>query len=76
MSCRITSWSRRPLLWGLALLLAAGGAAVAGEFVSGWPKDAERVWLGPEYWSNPLQDWRVAGGRIECVRSGADRNPL
>src|SRR4029077_5905527 len=27
-----------------------------------------------EYWANPLQDWRVAGGRIECIKAAANRN--
>lgn len=34
----------------------------------------ERVWLGPQFWANPLQDWRSAGDRIECHVSGGDRN--
>ena len=45
----------------------------AAELRSAWPKDA-RVWAGPEYWANPLQDWRVAKGRLECFRSGDNRN--
>jgi alkaline phosphatase D len=32
------------------------------------------VWLGPEYWANPLQDWRKRGNRMECHVSGGDRN--
>ena len=30
--------------------------------------------MGPEYWSNPLQDWRLRGGRLECIGAGGDRN--
>ena len=43
-------------------------------FASRWQRAHDRVWLGPEYWANPLQDWRVAGGRIECVKAAPDRN--
>ena len=25
-------------------------------------------------WANPLQDWRIAGGRIKCVKAAANRN--
>lgn len=32
------------------------------------------VWLGPEYWANPMQDWRKRGDRMECHVSGGDRN--
>jgi hypothetical protein len=43
-------------------------------FRSNWGKKVERTWLGPEYWANPLQDWRLKDGRVECVGSGGDRN--
>ena len=36
--------------------------------------EEERAWLGPQYWANPLQDWRLIDGRIECCVSGGDRN--
>ncbi|HXG11612.1 MAG TPA: alkaline phosphatase D family protein [Gemmataceae bacterium] len=66
-------------------LLAAGLAVSAGAvaqppaaegaaFVSRWDQCHDRVWLGPEFWANPLQDWRLAGGRIECVNAALDRN--
>jgi phosphodiesterase/alkaline phosphatase D-like protein len=59
-------------------LTAAGAArpasaADAAGFASRWAETTDRVWLGPEYWANPLPDWRVAGGRIECVRAAASR---
>ncbi|MGE0129001.1 MAG: alkaline phosphatase D family protein [Blastocatellales bacterium] len=43
-------------------------AAVAS-FASAFPPNTERVFVGPEYWANRLQDWRVNGGRVECVDS-------
>jgi alkaline phosphatase D len=44
------------------------------EFASDFPGHTIRPWIGPEYWANPLQDWRLAGGRLECFVSGAGRN--
>lgn len=44
------------------------------KFASQWHRTPDRVWPGPEYWTNPLQDWRVAGGRLECVNAAPDRN--
>ncbi len=38
------------------------------------PQKTQRTWIGPEYWANPLQDWQLNNGRIECVQSGGDRN--
>ena len=58
----------------LLVLLLAPLNASATDFESAWPDDANRVWPGPRYWSNPLQDWHVAEGRLECRRSGGDRN--
>jgi alkaline phosphatase D len=43
-------------------------------FRSAWPRSVRRPWPGPEYWANPLQDWRVAQGRLECFSAGGDRN--
>ncbi len=29
--------------------------------------DVTRTWIGPEYWANRLQDWRLDRGRMECL---------
>lgn len=29
-----------------------------------------RNWIGPEYWANPLMNWRLSEGRIECSHGG------
>ena len=50
--------------------LRSGNAA----FRASLPDKVERTWIGPEYWANPLQDWRLKDGRVECVGSGGDRN--
>jgi alkaline phosphatase D len=47
--------------------------AVAAEFRSEWPAGVERVWIGPEYWANRLQDWRLRDGRLECVETSPER---
>lgn len=57
-----------------ALALFAATPALAADFRSSWARGAEQVWLGPEYWANRLQDWRLQNGRIECVTGGGDRN--
>jgi len=43
-------------------------------FLSSFPTNVERTWIGPEYWTNPLQDWQLNNGRIECIISGGNRN--
>ena len=56
------------LITGLLLPLCAA------DFQSAFPTHTERVWIGAEYWANPLQDWRVSRGRLECTVSGGNRN--
>ncbi|MEX2672446.1 MAG: alkaline phosphatase D family protein [Phycisphaeraceae bacterium] len=78
--------SRRAFL-GTSTTVAAGltfggsgrraAAAAEGEpaaFASQWHRCVDRPWLGEAYWANPLPDWRIAGGRAECVNRGGDRN--
>lgn len=55
-------------------LLRGDAAQRTTEFRSNWSACPDRVWLGPEYWANPLQDWRIANGRVECMNRALDRN--
>ncbi len=50
------------------------GCQSGDSFESNLPSDMNRVWIGPEFWANPLQDWQLHDGRIECSVSGGDRN--
>ncbi|MCD6308092.1 MAG: hypothetical protein J7M24_03750, partial [Candidatus Latescibacteria bacterium] len=43
--------------------------AVAADFTSSWPA-FERPWLGPDFWANRLQDWKISGGRLVCTAHG------
>lgn len=63
---------RSLLLFSIVALVGCAGRQ--GEFRSHWPAEVERVWPGPEYWSNPLQDWRVHNGRLENIVAGVNRN--
>ena len=33
-------------------------------------EDVTRTWIGPEYWTNPLMNWRLSEGRMENTHSG------
>ncbi len=72
----MTGPSRRVFLagTGAALSLAGVRGAQPAGAAAGTPVDAlstgvTRTWLGPQYWANRLQDWRLSTGRIECVGS-------
>ena len=64
----------RNLVLFTLLALALAGSSAGAAFEMSTPAQADRVWIGPEYWANPLQDWRVRDGRIECAVSGQNRN--
>lgn len=34
------------------------------------PAAVNRTWLGPAYWANRLQDWRLQDGQVECLAAG------
>jgi len=61
------------ILAGLTFFLGACGSHQA-EFRSQWPADTVRPWAGPDYWTNPLEDWQVRDSRLECIAAGGDRN--
>ena len=56
-------------------LFCSSTLAVAQVFHSAWPEDVERTWVGPEYWANRLQDWRISSGRLECIE-GRPEKPM
>ena len=41
--------------------------------VASLPTDSTRPWIGPEFWSNRLQDWQLNAGRIECTTGDVHR---
>ncbi len=63
----------RQLICLIVPVLALAAGVRGADFQSRIP-EVERVWLGAEYWANPLQDWRLNDGRMECVVSGRNRN--
>lgn len=39
-----------------------------------WDRTADRVFLGGEFWANPMEDWRVRDGWAECLVSSGNRS--
>ncbi|MEW4530454.1 alkaline phosphatase D family protein [Maioricimonas sp. JC845] len=64
----------RHVVFWMLLSAVCCSAAVADEFRSRWDDQYDRIWLGPEYWANPMEDWRLEDGRIECTRPAAGRS--
>jgi alkaline phosphatase D len=77
--------TRRVFLQGGGLLGAALGVSAAApqapdlfaappfelQPVEAPPGGVTRPWLGPSYWANRLQDWRLHDGRLECLTGAA-----
>ena len=62
------------LLSSYSLLVLASVTLSAAEFSSSWDRVHDRVWLGEDYWANPMEDWAIEDGRAVCLRGGANRN--
>lgn len=60
--------SAHPSVTGLA---TQDGSAT---FASDWNNANDRVWLGEEFWANPMEDWKIVDGHAECQTTGGDRN--
>ena len=54
------------LIWSTS----AGGAP----FESRFQQTPDRIWLAPELWANPLEDWRIQHGRLECTTTAPGRS--
>lgn len=39
-----------------------------------WARTQDRVWLGEDFWANPMEDWRIVNGAAECKTKAGDRN--
>ena len=62
------------LLWILIVIVSSCKNKQEINLISQLPNNNSRVWIGNEYWANPLQDWQLNNGQIECVSSGGYRN--
>lgn len=51
-------------------LLVFSGCSGKGKSENGLSDNITRAWIGPEYWSNPLMNWQLSEGRIECIHGG------
>ena len=46
-----------------------------GSFSTDWNTE-DRVWPGPGYWGNRLQDWEVSENRVNCIHTTKPRRTL
>jgi alkaline phosphatase D len=58
---------KRLQLLSVLFLLLISCHAKENYFKKSWSDINERVWVGSEFWSNRLQDWKVQNNRLECI---------
>lgn len=61
-------------LAGACWLVGCMGDPGAATYKSEWGRLFDGAFAGPEIWTNPLQDWRVRDGALECFVAGRERN--
>ena len=80
----MTNFSRRVALKSLAAATAIAKTTPANahsmpqspvdSIVGHWHKTHDRVFLGGDFWANPMEDWRIVNGAAECQSNGGNRN--
>lgn len=45
-----------------------------GRIPDPWSRTHDRVWLGGEFWANPMEDWCIRDGAAECLNPGGGRS--
>jgi hypothetical protein len=58
----------------VAVLAVSANLSLAAEFASDWHRQPDHIWIGPAYWANPMEDWRIRDGRLQCTSSDANRS--
>jgi len=48
-------------------LLAATSCTQKNEFSANFDNTHDRIWVGKDFWSVPLEDWKVENGQLHCV---------
>ena len=65
--------NRLPLVF-LGVLGALAVPSFAADFTSDWHHQPDRIWIGPACWANPMEDWRITDGRLECTSPAPNRS--
>ncbi len=50
-----------------AILLFATSCTQKTEFSANFDNTNDRIWVGKDFWSIPMEDWKVENGRLHCV---------
>ncbi|NVK23935.1 MAG: alkaline phosphatase D family protein [Gammaproteobacteria bacterium] len=48
--------------------------ALKNNIKDNWSNTHDRIWLGGEYWANPMEDWCIKNGAAQCLTTGGQRS--
>ncbi len=51
----------------IVLLFAATSCTKKAEFKASFDNTHDRIWVGKDFWSIPLEDWKVENGLLHCI---------
>ena len=54
----------------LLSFLFSGALSSEAQDLAPLQEDISRPWIGPEYFTNPLMNWRLSDGRMETTHGG------
>jgi len=46
----------------------------SGATADPWARTHNRVWLGGDFWANPMEDWHIVDGAAECLSMDTNRS--
>ncbi len=55
------------LLFLLVFILGLASCTQKGKYVATFDNTHDRIWVGKDFWSIPLEDWKVENGRLHCT---------
>jgi len=51
----------------IILLIALTSCSKKEEFTANFDNTNDRIWVGKDFWSVPLEDWKVENGKLHCI---------
>ena len=60
--------------WYLPIVasIIIGSCSQKDAFKADFDSIHDRVWIGEDYWTIPMEDWKVRDGRVECTSTVPD----
>lgn len=59
---------------GIASLLTPTTEAATEGNDRSWSNTNDRVWLGGDYWANPMENWKIKHGWAQCISNAENRS--